>query len=141
VTATYEQARDDIFTLIKAAWDPTGYLISWPDDSNKALPPAAQTPWARVQLFHGSGLQQTLSGETGARRFNRGGVLIVQVFAPRGDGLSRAYQLAKIVADGVEGRATPRQVWFRNVRITEVGPDGNFSQVNVLADFTYDEVK
>lgn len=139
MTATFEQAREDMFALVKQAWDTTGYLMGWPDVPNDNIPPSAQEPWARTTLRHSSGGQRAFGDSR--RRYERGGVLIVQVFAPRGDGLSRAYQLAKIVADVLEGQATPRGVWFRNVRIAEGGADGNFSQVSVLADFTYDEVK
>lgn len=141
MTATYVQARDDIFGAVKTAWDPTGFTMLYPDVANYLGIPTTESPWARAAIVHGGGLQSSLSGDTGKRRWTRLGTLTVQLFTPRGEGLSRGYQLAKILGDGLEGRATPRQVWFRNVRLTEVGPDGNFHQLNLLADFQYDEVK
>jgi len=139
VTATFEQGRADIFARVKAAWDPTGYGMAWPDVPDDTLPPTSQVPWARTSLRHADGGQRGFGPDK--RRYERTGVLTIQVFAPKGDGLSRCYQLAKILADGLEGQATPRGVWFRNVRVREAADSGNFSQVNVLADFTYDEVK
>lgn len=139
MTATFEQARDDIFSAFKAAWGVTTFPVVWPD--KPAEKPSGRTPWARVTIRHAGGFQATLSNINGQRRWRRNGVVIVQVFTPSGEGLSRAYDLAKIACDAFEGVSTPRGVWFRNARINEVGPDGDWQQVNVLADFEYDEVK
>jgi hypothetical protein len=142
MTATYEEARDDIFAMVKEAWDPTTYLMAWPDVPDDSIPPPEDTPWARTTLRHGPGGQRGFGGTS--RRFERTGSLEIQVFTPRGDGLSRAYQLGKILADVLEGGASPRGVWFRNVRLVEVDDpkrEGNFSQVNLIAEFIYDEVK
>ena len=63
------------------------------------------------------------------------------MFVPVGDGLSGARVLGKVVVDAYQGKSTPGGAWFRNVRLQEVGPDGNWSQVNVVAEFTYDEIQ
>jgi hypothetical protein len=120
MSATYETAVDEMLTVIKTAWD---------------------TPWARTSIQHFTGRQSSLTGGLGTTRWARAGTLTVQIFVPRGNGLSLAYQLAKIVGDSLEGGATPSGVWFRNVRLVEAGADGNFEQLNIKADFTYDEVK
>jgi hypothetical protein len=65
----------------------------------------------------------------------------VQVFVPNGQGVTLADRLCKIAAEAFEGRHTPGGVWFRNVRMREVGPDGPWVQHNVVAEFTYDELK
>jgi hypothetical protein len=70
--------------------------------------------------------------------------VIVQVFAPltAGEGLTQAEALAIIARDAFEGKtAGAGQVWFRNVAINEIGPDGPWFQINVSADFLYDETK
>lgn len=143
MTATFEQAREDMFTLVRdaALTKVTDAQIEWPDKGfEKPKPPA---PWLRVALKHNPsvGGQASLAGDSGKRRYRRLGTLYVQVFTPVGEGLSANYQLCKIIADALEGVSTPRGVWFRNTRITEIGPTDDWQQINVMADFEYDEVK
>ncbi len=140
MSGTYNEGNIDILTLFKTAWDTTGFTALYPNVPGE--PPKAQVPWARVTLQHTGGGQGSLSGALGTKKWDRNGVLIVQVFVPNGEGLSQAYSLAKIVTDAYEGVSSPlRGVWFRNARINEVGPDGEWFQVNALVDFMYDEIK
>ncbi len=144
MTATFEEAVDDILTMFKDAWDTTGFGVIYENvvaAEGSTVPPTSTDPWARVMVRHVTGNQSSLSGGLGTQRYTRTGVLIVQIFVPVGEGLSQALQLGKIVADAYEGKASPLQVWFRNVRVNEVGPDGDWYQVNTIANFTYDEVK
>lgn len=139
MSATFEQARDEMLAVFKAAWDTTGHYAAYPDRPEEK--PKGADPWARVTVRHAVGEQGSLANHEGRRRWERRGTLFVQIFTPSGEGLSRSDTLAKIVVDALEGKSTPRGVWFRNTRINEVGPDGDWYQVNVLADFIYDEVK
>lgn len=139
MTATFRQASDEILAVFQAAWGPLGHTALY--DSVAGAQPPATEPWARVSVRHSTGEQATLSGGLGTRRYSRDGTLFVQIFAPVGNGLSVAYDLAKVVADAYEGTATPAGVWFRDVRLNEIGPDDQWFNVNVLVDFTYDEVK
>jgi hypothetical protein len=139
MSATFTEARDDILTLFKTAWDTTGYTVVYDD-----LPgdiPDTSTPWARVTVRHQTGRQQTLVNDVGQRKFLREGVIIIQIFIPSGEGLSLIDSLAKIVADAFEGKSTTSGVWFRNVRLNEIGADGNWFNANVLIDFEYNELK
>lgn len=144
MTATFEQAYDDTLDIFKAAWDTTGFVVDYenvaPEDGVD-IPPKTPTPWARASLRHATGGQTSLSGGLGKRTYTRTGVFIVQIFVPLGENLSEAQQLAKVVVDAFDGKASPRAVWYRNVRVNEIGSDGDWFQVNVLVDFTYDEIK
>lgn len=100
-----------------------------------------EKPWAAVTLKHASGFQSTLSGVTGSKTFKRLGLLTTQIFVPTGKGLQEAYDLAKVISDAFEGTSTPGGVWFTNVRLNEVGRDGEFFQLNVIIEFSYDEIK
>lgn len=133
---TPDLARDEMLAVFKAAWDSTGYAAAYPDVP--AEPPAA-APWARPTVQHATGGQATLSGANGARRWTNRGILTVQVFAPAGDGMKTAYDLAQRVL--VAFRQARGVVWYRNHRLREAGTSGAFSQVNVLVDFTYDETR
>ena len=135
---TFAQANDDILALLKAAWDPTGHEMFYDDIREQRE--TDQTPWAQVVVRHAAGQQDTLGG-IGNRSFLRFGVVIVTINTPSGSGLSTAYALAKVVADAYEGVSSPNGVWFRNVRINELGRDGTFFQTNVLIDFEYTEIK
>lgn len=139
MSATYAQARNEILAQFIGAWNVTGYPCHYPD--RPFTPPTDATPWARITVRHSGGGQGSLAGALGKVKWGRTGRVTVQIFTAPGTGLSTADDLAKLVANAFEGVATPRGVWFRNVHPVEVGPDGGWYQVNVLADFEYDEVK
>lgn len=140
MSADFATATNEILDLFHAVWNPLGHVAIY-ENTGGAIPTGSSDPWARVSLRHATGNQASLRGDAGTTRWDRGGILTVQIFVPTGEGLSEAYTLAKVVADAYEGTSTPSAVWFRNVRVNEVGPDGEWFQVNVLIDFTYDEIK
>lgn len=139
MSLTYAEARDEILAVFKTAWDTTSYQAFYDDVRQQRGD--TESPWASVHLRHASGGQATLSGETGSRTFARTGNITTQIFTPSGKGLQDAYALAKVVSDAFEGANTPGGAWFRNVRLNEVGRDGQFFQLNVIVDFSYDEIK
>lgn len=150
MTATVEQARDEIQARFLADWQALSTTIPgisavpevrWQGLDDNAGPPTTDAPWARVTLTHGAGLRHTF-GRIGERRMERVGVLTVQVFYPiKKSGMSRLLKLATIVRNAFENRTTPSGVWFRNVAIREQTPYQGWNQVNVTADFVYDELR
>lgn len=145
MTATAEEAQDDLYQLITDAWGDNGPIDfeDKPRSRNEdPIPPKESIPWLRVQMRHTTGRQATLANDKGARRFRRTGVFTVQVFCPMGSSLRKPRELSKIVNDALEGVATPHGVLLRNVRMPEIGSQGgHWFQTNVIADFEYDEVK
>jgi len=138
VSHTHKEAIDIMLGLFKAVWDGTGWTALYPNVAGDI--PTGTDPWARIDLKHSDEEQATLSGLTGTRRFRRDGGIAVQIFTRSGEGLSSGHALAKIVQDAFEGVSSDG-IWFRNVRVNEIGPDGDWYQINVLIDFTYDEIK
>jgi len=144
MTATFREAQDDILTVFKAAWDTTGYSALYPGIPGE--PPADQTgsgappsPWARVSVRHRSGRNEAF-GQGGTNLYEREGVVEVQVFSPVGQGFGPALDLAQTVVSAFQGTATPKAVWFRKVGVREVPNSGGpWVQVNVSAEFTYDQ--
>lgn len=146
---TFDSARDEILGLFKTYWDAetpgvNGSVIpdvDWPGVGLPSVPPAAAA-WARIRVKHATS-RQTTFGTTGNRRFTRPGLVSVQVFSPldKGIGLSLAEKLAIIARDAFEGRSTATGIWFRNVRIQEIGPSDAWYQMNVIAEFQYDELR
>ena len=146
MTATYEQARNEMFALVKATADivAPNIRIDWQGKENNT-PPPQDAEWLAVSLRHSpSGSRQaSLSCEHGQRRWRREGMLYVQCFAPlSAGGLKRAMELACAFRDGIqESKGTLSGVWFRDPTAAEVGPDRNWFNANASARFTYDEVK
>ena len=137
MSLTFDQARDQMFEVAKAACDSIPIPLIYTD-----IP--ADTPsapvWARVILRHADGRQSSLTGPiNGCQRFTNVGTVFVQVFGAVGDGSKAAYDAAQILATAF--RKAQKEVWFRNVRANEVGTKGAFEQINVLADFSYDDVR
>lgn len=143
---TDEQAYEAICETFRSSWLSAGGSLSRVEWTNVAdddgRPPLfdGNGPWARHTVRWVDGDQRTF-GEVGARRFERAGTIIVQVFAPAGKrGLDGAHPLAKAARDAYEG-VTLGGVRFSRVARVDVGQDGPWYQVNVTAAFEYDEVK
>ena len=130
------EARDAMFGVFNKTWDEI-YPVVW--GTLPGTPPASETPWARVTVKHSGGGQSSLSGETGARRFKRYGILRLSLYVPAEGDQVIGYDLAQKVANAYEDARL--DVWFRNIRIREQGICGAFEQIDVLADFLYDEVR
>lgn len=145
ITQSFKEAHDEIMGVFKAAWDTTGYPVIWPNLAGAvgdqiATAPTGHIPYARISVRHLMG-DETIGVVGGQRRYERRGMVIVQIFTPAGSGMDKAYDLAKTVADAFEGVVSGAGVWFRNVKIEEFGVVENTFQVNVFANFVYDEVK
>lgn len=126
-----------------AAWD--GNVTSQPipvfyQDAKQDRPTNDLQPFVRVQVQHAAGRQASLAGVDGQKLRINNGIFTVQLFTVLGEGLSKADVLAKIIQDAFEGQAV-NGIWFRNVRVNEIGVDGDRYQTNILVDFTYDELK
>lgn len=145
------QARDEILSRFYDDWLSKSGLV-WSGgvprvfwdakEEPKGSGPRPDEPWARVTVSHNISPQRTF-GEEGNRRFDRLGIVTVQVFTPMSieQSVTLAEELGVIARDAFEGRSTPGGVWFRNARLQEVGRDGPWWQLNVTAEFSYDELK
>lgn len=144
MSCTFNDGRDSILKVFKDAWDILGYPARYPDtaespNDNGDAPSA--TIWARATIRHADGFQSSLTGPLEQlKRHTNIGTVIIQVFGPLGDGSTAAYDAAQIVATAYR-KSSGSPVWFRRVRINEIGTRGAFTQINVLADFSYDDVR
>lgn len=138
--ANHWTAADEMLDRFLVPWKALGRTVEVPNlDFTK---PADTATWARWTLIHGEGGQRTLAGATGRSRFGKGGEVWVTVFTPLGAGLKVALEAAQVAIDAYEGKRTPSDVWFRNVRIEDEGQgrggDAAWWSTRVVADFTYD---
>lgn len=139
MAASQETASDEMLAFFKTAWDTTGLIAVY--ENVKGAVPTTQVAWARPVIRHGTGGTQSLTGGLSTTTFERTGLMVVSIFIPNGNGLSLARSLGTTVANAFEGKATASAVWFRNVRIVEVGPSDEWYQFNVVIEFVYDEIK
>jgi hypothetical protein len=155
MSLTFTAARSEVYSRFDTEWAANSGAVvgSVPDirwmhvEERSDADADEETPegdyWTRVSMVHVVGNQASLSGALGTQRWERNGLVTVQVFQRQslGGGLDILDQLAKIVADMFEGYSTPGGVWFRDVTPQEIPPKRGWRQVNILATFQYDEVK
>lgn len=141
MSLTFADAREEMYRQVYEAWIAANPTYPMTFDDRPAQKPDTSTPWARASVRHNVGDQEALANPLGNKLFSRDGLFTVQIFTPMGAGLRAADTLAKVVADALEGQATPGGVWFRRVRVREIGPDGAFFHINVVAEFEYSEAK
>lgn len=142
----YETARDEILQMVTDYWDAqteaqlgaTAPIVY--EEVGSPDPRYREVPWMRLIVRHTNGRQATLGG-IGFRRFEKTGLVQCQIFAPKSKGVTTTDRLAKIATDSLEGKSSPGGVWFRNVRATELGPEGPWFRTNVVAEFVYDDIK
>lgn len=97
------------------------------------------TPWVRFNILHASGYQATMGNPSG-NRFERIGIITVQIFVPQGNNAVTATEIATTILklyEGVENSG----ILYSNAYAKEVGNDGRgWYQINVLTEFKYSEI-
>lgn len=150
--ADVAEAVDDMMGLVNGVWTGTtitttlGFAALLFDDvpgtRTRSESMNGVQPWGEAFIRHASGGQAALAADGSARsRWDRRGILTVVFRAPMGGGRTITDTAAQALLDGIEGVHTEHGVWFRNVRLTEQGRDGNWYKAVLLADFEYDQVK
>jgi hypothetical protein len=132
---TFDEARDAMLAVFKAAWGNRAALYS----DVPGTPPTTEVVWARVTVLHATGGQGSLTGGLGTVQWDNKGVLWIQVFAPKGDGGKAGYEAAQLLVNAY--RDARGSVWYRNIRMNEMGTDGAFERFDVKADFEYTDVR
>lgn len=144
MSCTYQEACDIINTIALSGWNKAvastpNTQIYFDDVDEGNTPSASITNYCRVIIRHNDGFQSSLTGPLeGKKCYTNTGVVTAQVSSKQGQGNSEARELANVIAN--EFRLARERVWFRNVRINEIGSYGPYVRVNLLCDFTYDEV-
>lgn len=143
--STMKQADKEMAELFRVPWEVTaGYKCDWPN--KKSSEHASDETWARWALDYVTGFQASMGGQL-KRKFTKTGLIYITVFTPLGAGLSKARDAAEIAVAAYEGKRTPGDVWFRNVRIESEGhgegSGGNKSwwTTQIVAEFTYDHLR
>ena len=103
-------------------------------------PPPINVPWARVAVKHTPKTKSFLAGALGTKRFEFIGVVLVNIFVPltHTNVVNTAVSLGDVGVSAFAGKATSNAVWFRNPSVQEVGVSDSYYQVNISAEFIYD---
>lgn len=132
---TLSTARESIYQRFATDW---GVTSDYTFDNEDFTPPE-DTPWVRLVVRHTSSNQVSL-GSSGNRKFDRDGLVFVQVFTPLDQGSAVADALVEKVLEIFEGK-TIDLIRFTDVTPREVGPMDGWYQVNVDAAFIWTERK
>ncbi len=143
--STIATARDAILLHFTTAWNaqtPPVPLLLY-TDKHQDLPDNAS--FARIRVQHNIFSQVTVGGKKASggsgQRFRRFGIVTVQIFTVSGGGQVASDVFVDVALAAFEGQNTGAdKIEFRNARANEVGQDGPWFQVNVIAEFTYDKV-
>lgn len=113
----------------------TGCPIALPD----AVKEYTNTPWCRFNVLHSTGYQATMGSPT-ANRFERQGIITIQIFVPQGDNTVTATDFANTILKLYEGVENSGVLYY-NAYAKEVGNDRRgWYQINVLTEFKYSEI-
>lgn len=151
MTRTYEAASDEMFSLVKQAWDAgtiaiVGYIptLYWPGITESATTDGDKFS-ARITRATVKDIQSTLCTNVGSnnqRRFTNYGFLQIQVKCPKS--VAQAYvlggRLAKLLQASLRKHDASGEVWFTNVRFHELPVKDLFYRFDVIADYQYDDI-
>lgn len=146
MSLTEEQARTEIVTLLRTAWElgpPTDTVPLFYDDVEFEKPTGVDAngralPWARISVRFFGGEQETL-GPAGSRRFLNSGLVTLEVYTASGDGHTAGGPLARVGHLAFRGNQTSGGVWFTGVTTRTVGNDGPWTRRDVTADFRFED--
>jgi len=134
--STQMGAVDEMLTLVKTTWDAQAGGAPLYFDNMDADRPDVPSTFGRAIVRHFTGRQISLGDQSLKRR---SGALFIQIFMPQGGGQYEIRNLSDQMMFALEG-ADNSIVRLTDVQINEIGADGTYFQVNVVANFSYDRV-
>lgn len=151
MSVTDLQARDEINTMLDAAWVAGGATavgeavidLRWKGRKIKDEP---QGFWAHVSHNIVTQRQVSMADErtfgANQKRYETAGFTTVQVFAPmdRRNGSEKGFKLASMLRDAFRAAGRSGNVWFENMRINDLPDDGTSHRWNVISEFKYDTI-
>jgi hypothetical protein len=134
--ATQMEAVDEMMTIVTTAWNAhaDGAVLQY--DNIESTRPQVPATFGRATVRHTAGQQITLGAVSLKRRY---GSLNLQIFVPQGDGQYEVRVLSDNILMDIED-ANPQIVRLTDIQFNEVGEDGTYFQMNIIARFSYDRV-
>jgi hypothetical protein len=131
------EVREAIYQAFATGWSSYSPFCL----GNESKKPTTAALWVRCTVLHLGSEQESL-GPTGNRRFQRDGLIIVQVFAPLDAGTKVSDAAVQKVRDIFEGTRIPaHDIRIHALTPHELGILEGWYQVNAELDFTYIETR
>ena len=137
--ASRTDARDGILAPLKGVVD-THSLYAIYDDTVKQVPDDGDLTWVRISVKHRAGERSSLGRADKKGKHTQTGFVFVEIYTPREDGLVNSDVLSAAFAESIR-TSTDGDIWYKDVAATEVGEDGNWFRVDVIAEFEYDLIQ
>ncbi len=149
-----DQAIDEIFTMLKDAWEldasTTAIPIVWGNvahDYNGQFDAAGDPiPWLNAQCLHETSTRASLRGQAGpgtpagSRNVEEGSV-ITGLHAAEGEGNAAPSALISVAKRAFQGKRSPNGVVFINPQLTDLGRQGTWYLITMTATFRYDLIE
>ena len=137
--ASRTDARDRMLSPLK---DVVGAqsLYAIYDDTVLQPPEDSDTAWVRISVKHRAGSRASLGRHDGKGKHNQVGFIFVEIYTSREIGLVKSDQFSAAFAEKLRN-FPDGDIWIADVAATEVGDDGNWYRVDVIADFEYDLIQ
>ena len=131
--------RDRLLAPLKAIVDAQSLYAIY-DDTAKQVPEDGTIKWVRVSVRHRNGSRASLGRADGKGKHTQAGIVFVEIFTPREDGLQDSDTLSAAFADSLRN-FSDGDIWIADVSEIEMGEDGNWFRSDVIAEFTYDLIR
>lgn len=131
--------RDRILTPLKTIADAQSLFAIY-DDTAKQVPTDGTVTWVRVLVRHANGSRSSLGRKDGSGKFTQSGFVFIELYTPREDGLVDNDTISAAFADSLRN-FSDSDIWIGDVSAVEMGPDGNWQRVDIIAEFSYDLIR
>ena len=132
--------RDRILTPLKAVVDAQSGLYAIYDDTAKRVPEDGSVKWVRISIKHGNGSRSSLGRKDGSGKHTISGVVFIEVYTPRENGLQASDIISAAFADSLRN-FSDSDIWIGDVSENEMGEDGNWFRSDVVVEFSYDLIR
>ncbi len=132
---TFAAAKESILQQFVTDW---GANSAYTFDNEDFRPPV-DAPWVRLAIRHIASIQTSIGG-LGNRKFDREGLVLIQIFGRLDRGTKAVDDLAELALAIYEGKSIDN-IWFTSTVIREVGPLDGWYQISLDSQFTWTEKK
>lgn len=138
---TINEARKALYDRFTTTWAASSHsTIPYSLDNEGFTPPAAGG-WVRLSVRHTISTQETL-GPIGSRKFERRGLIFVQVFVPKNDPIKNADTYVTTIKNALEAVTLLDDNLVTEAHVPrEIGGSDRWYQVNVEVPFRYYETR
>ena len=136
MSLTYQNAVAEMIKFFNAN-APSGVPVIWGSDDPNSPPDNEE--WIRFNIRHNDGFQASM-GSPGTNRFERQGIITIQIFQPEGGHGLGAQNIADEIVTLYSG-ANDNGIEYFDTFAREVGNDGfGWYQINVVTTFRYEQI-